>query len=118
MALEQPECPLTLHALSMRHDETGSTLTLRVGNDGKASVTRYTITAWVMMADGTPKGSQRWQQKTALEPGEARPLSLALRTVRVSPSDAVVLAVLDTQGDAWKGDEKLLEREARAVAVR
>ena len=117
-ALDQVECPLTLETLDLRHDDRGSTLKLRVLNEGAAEVTRYAVNAWVLLPDGTVRGAQRFDQRQALAPGGSREVSLTIRTARVAPTDTVVVAVLETQGDAWKGDVKALEAEARALLKR
>lgn len=116
VALEQSDCPLTLSPVDLVHDERGSTVRVRVLNEGSADVTRYTVSAWVVLPDGTVKGVQRFDQKQAIAEDAERQISLVIRTIRVAPTDTVILAVLDTQGDAWKGDAKALETEARAAA--
>lgn len=118
IALEQSDCPLTLSPIDLVHDDRGSTVRLRVLNEGRAPVTRYTLSVWVVLPDGTLKGSQRFDQKQAIADGAERQVPLTLRTVRVLPTDTVVVAVVDTQGDAWKGDQKALEAEARAAVKR
>lgn len=117
-ALEQTDCPLTLEPLDLVHDDRGSTVKVRVLNEGRAEVTRFALGAWVLMPDGTVRGFQKFDQKQAIAAGADRQVSLTLRTVRVAPTDAVVLAVLETSGDAWKGDVKALEAEARALPRR
>lgn len=117
-ALDQAECPLTLETLDLRHDDRGSTIKLRVLNEGAAEVTRYAINAWVLFPDGTVRGAQKFDQRQAIAAGANREVSLTIRTIRVAPTDTVVVAVLETQGDAWKGDAKALEAEARALLKR
>lgn len=114
IALEQTDCPLTLSPIDLVHDERGSTIRLRVLNEGAAEVTRYSVSAWVVMPDGTVKGSQKFDQKQAVAKDAEKQVSLVIRTIRVAPTDTVILAVVETQGDAWKGDAKALETEARA----
>ena len=114
-ALEQADCPVTLETLDLAHDDRGSTLKLRVLNEGSAEVTRYTVNAWVVLPDGTLRGAQKFDQRQAIAAGANREVSLTIRTIRVAPTDTVVVGVLETQGDAWKGDAKALETEARAL---
>lgn len=118
VGLEQPECPVTLFVLSMSQDDRGATVTVRVANPGEAPVTRYAVTAWVVMADGTVKASQRFDQRVALAAGSERVVTLPIRTVQVSPSDTIVAAVIETHGVAWKGDEKTLTSAAKAAVNR
>lgn len=115
IALEQVDCPLTLSPVGLAHDERGSTLKLRVLNEGAADVTRYRVSAWVVQPDGTLKGAQTFDQKQAIAAGAERDVTIIIRTMRVATTDAVVVAVVETQGDAWKGDAKALETEARAA---
>ncbi|MGD9905663.1 MAG: hypothetical protein AB7U83_19500 [Vicinamibacterales bacterium] len=116
--LDQPECPLTLETQDLVHDDRGSTLKVRVLNDGAAAVTRYAINAWVLMPDGTVRGAQKFDQRQAVAPDAAREITLTIRTIRVAPTDTLVVAVVETQGEAWKGDVKALEAEARALVTR
>lgn len=118
LALEQTDCPLTVSPMDLAHDERGSTLKLRVLNEGSAAVSKYTVQAWVVMPDGTLKGSQRFDQKQAITDGAERQVSIVIRTIRVAPTDTVVVAVVETQGDVWKGDAKALEAEARAAVAK
>jgi hypothetical protein len=115
LALEQPGCPVALQVLAMTHDEQGSTVKIRVDNHGRDPVTRFSITAWVLMPDGTLRGTQQFDRRQTLEVGEPRTQDLHIRTVRVSPADTVVAAVVETHGDAWKGDAAALMAEAKAV---
>lgn len=115
IALEQTDCPLTLSPIDLVHDDRGSTIRVRVLNEGAAEVTRYSVSAWVVLPDGTVKGAQTFDQKQAVAKDGERQVSLIIRTIRVAPTDTVILAVLETQGDAWKGDAKALETEARAA---
>lgn len=117
-ALDQADCPLTLEPLDLIHDDRGSTLKLRVLNEGSAEVTRYAVNAWVLFPDGTVRGAQKFDQRQAVAAGANREVSLTIRTIRVAPTDTVVVAVLETQGDVWKGDAKALEAEARALLKR
>ncbi len=116
--LDQPDSPLTLETKDLVHDDRGSTLKVRVLNEGSTEVTRYSINAWVLMPDGTVRGAQKFDQRQAVASGAYREISLTIRTIRVAPTDTVVVAVLETQGDAWKADAKALEAEARALLKR
>lgn len=115
MVLEQADAPIALQLLSMHHDERGRSIQLRVDNRGTTTVTRYTIAAWVVMTDGTVKGSQRLEQKRVLTAGAGQSLTLTIRTVSVTAADAVVVGVLQTQGHAWTGDARAMERQAQAA---
>jgi hypothetical protein len=116
--LDQPDCPLTLETRDLVHDDRGSTLKVRVLNEGSADVTRYAVNAWVLLPDGTVRGAQKFDQRQAVAAGANREVNLTIRTIRVAPTDTVVVAVLETQGDAWKADVKALEAEARALLKR
>lgn len=102
----------------MSHDDRGSAVTLRVTNPGEVAVTRHGITVWVVMHDGTVKGSQRFDQRQALAAGAERTVTLAVRTVQVLLTDTVVAAVLETHGAAWRGDEKALASAAKTAVTR
>jgi hypothetical protein len=113
-ALEQADCPLTLETLDLAHDDRGSTVKLRVLNEGRADVTRYVINVWILFPDGTVRGTMKSEQRQAIAAGANREISLTIRS-RVVPTDTIVVAVLETQGDAWTGDAKAIEAEARAL---